>query len=52
VSAKGRFGEVESVKATSDLYAGVGGEVVAVNDALINDPGLVKPRPARGRLDD
>jgi glycine cleavage system H protein len=28
------FGEVESVKAVSDLYAPVGGEVVAVNDAI------------------
>ena len=29
--------EVASVKAASDLYAPVGGEVVAVNDALQND---------------
>jgi glycine cleavage system H protein len=35
------FGEIESVKATSDLYSGVSGEVVAVNDALNTDPGLV-----------
>ncbi len=28
------FGEVESVKAVSDLYAPVSGEVVAVNDAV------------------
>jgi glycine cleavage system H protein len=35
------FGEIESVKATSDLYSGVSGEVVAVNDALTTDPGLV-----------
>jgi glycine cleavage system H protein len=31
------FGEVESVKAVSDLYAPVGGEVVAVNDAIRAD---------------
>ena len=31
------FGEVESVKAVSDLYAPVGGEVVAVNDAIQAD---------------
>jgi glycine cleavage system H protein len=31
------FGEVESVKAVSDLYAPVGGEVVAVNDAIKAD---------------
>ena len=30
------FGEIESVKAVSDLYSPVAGEVVAVNDALPN----------------
>ncbi|HEX8913941.1 MAG TPA: glycine cleavage system protein GcvH [Humisphaera sp.] len=45
VSAKGRFGEIESVKATSDLYSGVAGEVVAVNDALNANPGLVNTDP-------
>src|SRR6478752_4122520 len=39
------FGEIESVKATSDLYSGVSGEVIAVNDALNNDPGLVNRDP-------
>jgi glycine cleavage system H protein len=46
--AKGRLGEVESVKATSDLYSGVAGEVVAVNDALSNDPGLINREPYTG----
>jgi glycine cleavage system H protein len=32
---------VESVKAASDVYAPVGGEVVEVNAALNNDPSLV-----------
>jgi glycine cleavage system H protein len=32
---------VESVKAASDVYAPVGGEVVEVNDALNDDPVLV-----------
>ena len=32
---------VESVKAASDVYAPVAGEVVAVNDALGDDPALV-----------
>ncbi len=31
------FGEVESVKAVSDLYAPVAGEVVEVNDAVAKD---------------
>ena len=45
VSANGRFGEIESVKATSDLYSGVAGEVAAVNDDLGNEPGLVNRDP-------
>jgi len=32
---------VESVKAASDIYAPVAGEVVEVNEALNNDPALV-----------
>ena len=39
------FGEIESVKATSDLYTGVSGEVVAVNDALTTKPGVVNEDP-------
>ena len=42
------FGEIESVKTSSDLYSGVSGEVVAVNDALNNDPGLVNRDPFNG----
>ena len=45
VTANKPFGEIESVKATSDLYSGVSGEVVAVNDALNNDPGTVNRDP-------
>ena len=33
------FGEVESVKAVSDLYAPVSGEVIARNDRLTERPG-------------
>ena len=32
------FGVVESVKAVSDVYAPVSGEVVEVNDALVSQP--------------
>lgn len=35
------FGVVESVKAASDIYAPVDGEVVAVNDALNDNPATV-----------
>jgi glycine cleavage system H protein len=45
VSANKPFGEIESVKATSDLYSGVSGEVLAVNDALNTDPGVVNRDP-------
>ena len=36
---------VESVKAASDVYAPISGEVVAVNEALGADPSLVIPMP-------
>jgi glycine cleavage system H protein len=39
------FGVVESVKAVSDLYAPVGGEVVGVNGALVARPELVNEDP-------
>ncbi|TAM57191.1 MAG: glycine cleavage system protein GcvH [Chloroflexota bacterium] len=39
------FGVIESVKAVSDLYAPVGGEVVAVNAALADHPELVNSSP-------
>jgi glycine cleavage system H protein len=39
------FGVVESVKAVSDLYAPISGEVVAVNEALSEHPELVNDDP-------
>jgi len=39
------FGVVESVKAVSDLFAPVSGEVVATNDALTGAPELVNGEP-------
>jgi glycine cleavage system H protein len=45
LSANARFGEVESVKATSDLYSGVSGTVSAINEALNSDPSLVNSDP-------
>src|SRR3954463_7697464 len=45
VTAGHRFGEIESVKATSDLYSGVSGTVTAINDQLANNPGLVNSDP-------
>ncbi|XP_020270335.1 glycine cleavage system H protein 2, mitochondrial-like [Asparagus officinalis] len=39
------FGAVESVKATSDVYSPVSGEVVEVNSELSDSPGLVNAGP-------
>lgn len=48
IDANGRFGEIESVKASSDLYSGVAGTVTAVNDALEQNPGLINQDPYKG----
>jgi glycine cleavage system H protein len=41
----GTFGVIESVKAVSDLYAPVSGEVTEVNEALRDRPELVNSDP-------
>ena len=41
----GTFGVVESVKAVSDLFAPVGGEVIARNEELAGRPELVNADP-------
>ena len=48
ITAGSRFGEIESVKATSDMYTGLSGTVTEVNDALSGDPGLVNRDPYAG----
>lgn len=45
VSAGDAFGEVESTKSVSDIYAPVSGSVVAVNEALANAPESVNADP-------
>ena len=45
VSAGQTFGEVESTKSVSDIYAPVAGTVVAVNDALVDSPQLLNDDP-------
>ncbi|MEM1027994.1 MAG: glycine cleavage system protein GcvH [Planctomycetota bacterium] len=45
IAAGDTFGEIESVKATSDLYCGIDGEVVEVNQAVIDNPALVNDDP-------
>ena len=42
------FGVVESVKAVSDLFAPVSGEVLATNEALTGSPELVNADPHGG----
>jgi glycine cleavage system H protein len=46
-----KLGEVESVKAVSDLFAPVSGEVVEVNEKAVDSPELVNQDPyGRGWL--
>ena len=45
VSKGGEAAVVESVKAASDVYAPVAGEVVEGNQALVDDPALVNSDP-------
>ncbi|MDX2114267.1 MAG: glycine cleavage system protein GcvH [Planctomycetota bacterium] len=45
VGAGQSVGEVESVKATSDIYSAVAGEIVEVNPALADNPALVNDDP-------
>jgi glycine cleavage system H protein len=39
---------VESVKAASDVYAPISGEIVAVNDALVSDPAKINSEAESG----
>jgi glycine cleavage system H protein len=39
------FGNIETVKAVSELYAPLDGEVIAVNDKLDEDPNLIIKHP-------
>ncbi len=41
----GNMGEIESVKAVSDLYAPVSGEVLEVNQSAIDEPEAVNKEP-------
>ena len=45
VTAGESFGSIESVKAVSELFAPVSGEVVAVNEALKDHPEVVNANP-------
>jgi glycine cleavage system H protein len=45
VKAKEATAVVESVKAASDIYSPVSGEIIEVNNALTGDPALVNSSP-------
>ncbi len=45
LQAKNVFGTVESVKAVSDIYAPISGDVTAVNEALLQTPELINSDP-------
>ena len=45
VEARAEVAAVESVKAASDIYSPVGGEITEVNEVLIDNPQLVNTAP-------
>ena len=45
IEAGGTLGEIESVKATSELFCAVGGTVTEINEALVDQPELVNDDP-------
>ena len=45
VDAGGAAAVVESVKAASDVYAPIAGEIVAINQGVVDDPSLVNADP-------
>ena len=45
VSAGQVVGEIESTKSVGELYAPLTGEVVAANDAVVDDPSLINTDP-------
>lgn len=45
VAAEDSFGEIESTKSVSDLFAPISGEIVAVNESLEDDPAQVNSDP-------
>ena len=45
VSRDESAGEVESVKTTSDVMSAFGGEIIEINDSVVNDPSLLNSDP-------
>ncbi|HZM84730.1 MAG TPA: glycine cleavage system protein GcvH [Candidatus Limnocylindrales bacterium] len=45
VTAGDSFGEVESTKSVSEIYAPISGEVTAINQAVVDNPELINADP-------
>jgi glycine cleavage system H protein len=45
VKAGASIGEIESVKATSDIYCGVSGKITGVNEAVVKNPADINADP-------
>jgi glycine cleavage system H protein len=45
VKAGEAVGTIEAVKAVTDLYAGISGEVTEVNDKVVADPSIINKDP-------
>ncbi len=45
LDAGASFGEIESVKAASEVYMPIAGEIIAVNDELESEPEIVNEDP-------
>jgi len=45
VTQFGKMGEIETVKAVSDLFSPASGEILEINQAVIDDPRLVNEDP-------
>ncbi len=48
IAAGGSYGEVESVKAVSDLISPLSGEILEVNPAVVDAPELINAEPYAG----
>ena len=45
VKAGETVGTIEAVKAVSDLYAGISGEIIETNDKVVADPSIINNDP-------
>lgn len=45
IKAGESFGEIESVKTTSELYSGIDGNITAVNQEAIDNPAIINQDP-------